>query len=44
MDLPVFLAFIVVIIPFNVVDDDEGVGCISTTVVVFLHFKVMSPV
>ena len=33
MRLPVFLAFTVVIIPFNVVDDDEGDGCISTSVV-----------
>ena len=28
-----FLAFTVVILPFNVVDDDEGDGCISTTAV-----------
>ena len=36
MRLPVFLAFTVVIIPFNVVDDDEGNGCISITVVLLL--------
>ena len=34
MRLPVFLAFTVVIIPFNVVD--EGDGCISTTIVLLL--------